>query len=98
VSTPRQLSADEQAHVRAALYGLHARLGTWIATARAVRIKRATLRRVRDGGSAKLYLAERVARTVGITVADLRTGKFLPPGVPSLRIPRRSYISRRDLG
>jgi hypothetical protein len=81
MATPRQLTPEEQAHVRVALYAIHARLGTWIATARAVRIKRATLRRVRAGQRVKLYLAQRVARSVGVTVTDLRTGRYPTPGV-----------------
>jgi hypothetical protein len=80
VGTPRQLTPEEQAHVRTALHYLHARLGTWIATARAVRIKRATLRRVRAGSRVKLYLAQKVAKLAAVPVDDLRSGKY-PPAV-----------------
>ena len=80
MGTPRQLTLEEQAHVRTALHYLHARLGTWIATARAVRVKRATLRRVRAGERVKLYLAQKVAALVAVSVSDLRAGRYLPAG------------------
>ena len=80
MGTPRQPTPEEQAHVRTALHYLHARLGSWVAVARTVRIKRATLRRVRAGERVKLYLAQKVAALVGVPLADLRTGNFPPLG------------------
>ena len=71
------LTAKEQAHVRLAIRYLRVRLGSWVAVARAVRIKRATVRRVRDGGKVRPYLAARVARAVAVRVEDLTAGKYL---------------------
>jgi len=74
------LTDQEQANVRRAIRYLHGRLGTWIAVARAVRIKRATVRRVRDGGRVRPYVAGKVARVVAVAVEDLKAGKYPPKG------------------
>jgi hypothetical protein len=76
----RHLTDEEQENVRRALHYLHARIGAWIGTARAVRIKRATLRRVRAGQRVRLYLARKVATIAGVSIEDLRAGQFPPPG------------------
>jgi hypothetical protein len=62
------LTAQEQAHVRAALYYLHARIGSWTVVAKAVRSKRANLRRLRAGHRIRgmRLLASRVACLVGV--------------------------------
>jgi hypothetical protein len=70
------LTEQEQANVRRAIRYLRARLGTWVAVARAVRIKRATVRRVRDGGRVRPYVAGRVARAASVSIADLTAGKY----------------------
>ena len=46
---PPLLTAKEQAHVRTALCYLHTRIGSWAVLAKAIRSKRANLRRVRAG-------------------------------------------------
>jgi len=74
------LTDQEQANVRRAIRYLRARLGTWVAVARAVRIKRATVRRVRDGGWVRPYVAGKVATIAAIPVDDLKAGKYPPPG------------------
>ena len=80
MGTPRQPTPEEQEHVRTALHYMRSRLGTWVAVARTVRIKRATLRRVRAGERVKIYLAQKVAALVAVSISDLRAGKFPPPG------------------
>lgn len=86
---PRPLTAQEQAHVRLAVRYLRTRLGSWVAVARAVRIKRATVRRVRDGGKVRPYLADRVARAVAVRVEDLKAGTYLGPDpCPNCGYPR----------
>jgi hypothetical protein len=75
------LTGQEQANVRRAIRYLRARLGTWVAVARAVRIKRATVRRVRDGGRVRPYLADKVARLAAVSIADLKAGKYPPSEV-----------------
>jgi hypothetical protein len=75
------LTEQEQENVRRAIRYLRARLGTWVAVARAVRIKRATVRRVRDGGRVRPYVAGKVARVAVIPVEYLRAGMYPPSGV-----------------
>jgi len=86
---PPPLTPDEQANVRRAIRYLYGRLGTWIAVARAVRIKRATVRRVRDGGRVRPYVAGKVARVAAIPVEDLMAGKYPSHGA----CPRCGYAS-----
>ena len=74
------LSEQEQANVRRAIRYLRARLGTWVAVARAVRIKRATVRRVRDGGRVRPYVAGKVARAAAVQVEDLMAGRYPAAG------------------
>ena len=74
------LTPDEQANVRRAIRYLRARLGTWVAVARALRIKRATVRRVRDDGQVRPYVAGKVAIVAAVPVEDLKAGRFPPPG------------------
>jgi hypothetical protein len=85
------LTAQEQAHVRLAIRYLRVRLGSWVAVARTVRIKRATVRRVRDGGRVRPYVAARVARAVSVRVEDLTRGKYLGPDpCPNCGCPRKA--------
>lgn len=76
----RQLTEDEQENVRVALRYLRARLGTWVRVARVTRMKRRTVRRLRAGWTVRIYVAERVAATLGASVDALVTGRFLPQG------------------
>jgi hypothetical protein len=71
-----RISEQEQANVRRAIRYLRARLGSWVAVARAVRIKRATVRRVRDGGRMRPYVAGKVARAAVVPIEDLPAGKY----------------------
>jgi len=79
---PPPLTVQEQAHVRAALHYLHARIGSWAVVAKAVRSKRANLRRLRAGHRIRgmRRLAGRIARLAGIHVQALLTGGYPPPG------------------
>ncbi|HVZ88088.1 MAG TPA: hypothetical protein VHG72_14040 [Polyangia bacterium] len=76
------LTAEEQAHVRAALFYLHAQIGSWAVLAKAVRSKRVNLRRVRAGHriNGMRGLATRLARLGGVSVQAVLTGSFPPPG------------------
>lgn len=76
------LTVQEQAHVRAALYYLHARIGSWAVLAKAVRSKRANLRRLRAGHRIRgmRLLAVRLARISGVPVQALLSGGYPPPG------------------
>jgi hypothetical protein len=74
------LSDQEQANVRRAIRYLRSRLGTWVAVARAVRIKRATVRRLRDGGRVRPYVAGKVARVAAVSIKELTAGKYPPEG------------------
>jgi len=84
------LTAEEQAHVRAALYFLRVKCGGWAPIAKAVRLKADTLGKVaskRRGVSAALVF--RVARLAKVGVDDLLAGKFVPPGT----CPRCGYCA-----
>jgi hypothetical protein len=74
------LTEQEQANVRRAIRYLRAQLGTWIRVARAVRLKRATVRRLRDGGRVRHYVVRKVAKLAAVTVDDLKAGRFPLPG------------------
>jgi hypothetical protein len=79
---PSLLTDAEQAHVRSALYYLHAQIGSWAVVAKAVRSKRVNLRRVRAGHriNGMRGLAARIARIGGVTVQALLGGGYPPPG------------------
>jgi len=76
------LSPEERFRILAALHYLHSRVGTWLSLARGLRAKRKTLRRVRAGGYIRRHrnLAQRLASMAGVTVGDLLSGKYPPPG------------------
>lgn len=69
------LTAKEQANVKTAIAFLRAKAGVK-PIAKALRFSRATLQR-----AAGPMLAFRVARLAGVSVDDLLTGKYPPPGV-----------------
>jgi hypothetical protein len=79
---PPLLTVQEEAHVRAALYYLHAQIGSWAVVAKALRSKRANLRRVRAGHRIRgmRRLAVRLARFGGVPVQALLSGGYPPPG------------------
>jgi hypothetical protein len=70
------LSTKEQTNVRTALRFLRARCGSVKMLAKALRFSDVTLR-----APATPRLAFRVARLAGVTVDDVLTGKYPPPGV-----------------
>lgn len=74
------LTAEEQAHVRAALRFLRARCGGWAPLAKALGFKDTTLSKVANGRVVAPLLAFRVARLVNVGVDDLLAGKFPSPG------------------
>ena len=72
------LKPEEQSNVRRAVRYLRAHLGTWIAVARAAHIKRATVRKIRDGGRVRPYVARNVSAVAGVSISDLLAGKWPP--------------------
>lgn len=75
------LTSEEQARVRAALRYLHARIGHWKATAKALGFSPHTIRHVDHGEkNVSAALALRVARLAGAPVDDVLTGKYPPAG------------------
>jgi hypothetical protein len=83
VKNPPLLTAEEQAHVRAALHFLHARIGSWAMLAKILRSKRMNIRKIRRGQriNGMRGLARRISAVVGVPVGDLLTGRFLPTGM-----------------
>ena len=74
------LTAAEQAHVRAALRFLRARCGGGEPLARALRFKARFLAKVGAGRVASASMAVRVARLAQVGVDELLGGKYPPPG------------------
>jgi hypothetical protein len=70
------LTAKEQANVRAAVRFLHARLGRLDVLAKALHSTKTTLRR-----PASASMAVRVARLAGVGVDDVLDGKYPPAGM-----------------
>ena len=73
---PKPLTGQEQANVRIAMRYLRVRFGTWVAVSRAVRVKRRTVRRIREGQRVRVYVAQRVATLAAVSLNDLRAGRF----------------------
>lgn len=74
-------TAEEQAHVRAALHFLHLRSGRWATLGRALRFHGYNLSNVANGHravTAKLVL--RISKLVGVGFDDVLAGRFPPPG------------------
>ena len=69
------LTAKEQANVRAAIRFLHARTGRWDVLAKSLRSHKRTLRI-----PASASMAVRVARLAGVGVDDVLAGRFPAPG------------------
>ena len=78
--TTDDLTANEQAHVRAALRFLRLRCGGWGPLGKALRFKQTTLGNVANGRTVSPTVAFRVARLAGTSVDDLLAGRFPPPG------------------
>lgn len=95
--SPPLLTVQEQANVRAALYYLHARIGSWAVVAKYLRSKRANLRRVRGGHRIRGMrgLARRLSALVGVPVVDILTGTAPPTGACCHcgRLPTRQQLS-----
>lgn len=72
----------ERGNLRAALVYLHAQIGSWATVAKAVRSKRANLRRLRTGQRIRgmRILATRVSRLAGVPVQAILAGRLLPKG------------------
>lgn len=74
------LTAEEQTSVRVALRFLRSRCGGWAAVGKALRFKESTIIRLANTHPPTASLAIRLARLVGISVDDVLTGKYPPPG------------------
>lgn len=75
------LTATEQANVRAALRFLRARTGRLDVLAKSLRFERATLRRALAGNDpVGPTMVLRVARLAGVGVDDVLAGRFPPSG------------------
>lgn len=74
------LTATEQANVRAALRFLRVRCGAWVAVSKALRFGRSTAGNVVGGKAVSPVMAFRVARLAKVSVDDVLSGRFPPPG------------------
>lgn len=74
------LTADEQANVRAAMRFMRKRSGGWAALAKALRCTDSVLVRVAGGKLVSAGLAVRLARFAGVPVDDVLSGRFPVPG------------------
>jgi len=75
------LTAAEQAHVRAALRFLRARCGTLATLAKALRTEARHISKVASGRhGVSASLAVRVARLASVGVDEVLTGRFPPAG------------------
>lgn len=75
------LNAKEQENVRVALRFLHARARGWTPLGAALRYKHKTLESANQGRPVSATLAFRVARFAQVSMEDVLTGRFPPPGV-----------------
>jgi len=75
------LTAQEQANVRAAIMFLRAKCGGWAPLAKVLRFGLDTLGHVAHGDKAVTpRMVFRVARTAGVAIDELLAGKFPPVG------------------
>jgi hypothetical protein len=75
------LSPEESAHVKAALAFLAKRLGTWGALAKAMGLKKGTIRYAASRlGGVSAGVALRTARAASVSVEDILAGSFPRPG------------------
>lgn len=65
------LTADEQVHIRRALWLLRAQVGSWRLLAKALATQRRTLRRIVQGEPATGKLAGRLADLAGVEIEDV---------------------------
>lgn len=80
--SPSDLTADEQAHVRAALQFLRARCRGWEQVAKALHFKATTLGNIANGHkSASASLAVGIAHFASVGVDDVLMGRFPEPGI-----------------
>jgi hypothetical protein len=75
------LNDTEQENVRVALRFLHARARGWTPLGAALGYKHKTLESANQGRLVSATLAFRVARFASVTMEEVLTGKFPPPGV-----------------
>lgn len=80
MSAKTDLTAQEQAHVRAALKFLRARCDGWEPVSKLLRIRRDSLVAVSSGETVSASMAVRVARLAKVGIDDLLAGKFPPAG------------------
>lgn len=80
MSARGDLTAEEQANVRAALQFLRARCGGWAPLAKVLRFKDTTLSNVASQRTVTPVVAFRVARLAKVGVDELLAGKFPAPG------------------
>jgi hypothetical protein len=81
MTTPRDLTAQQETHVRGALHFLRARCGTWALTGKLLNFKESSLGNIAAGRkpvSAAIVL--RIARVAKVGVDDLLGGRFPAPG------------------
>ncbi len=79
--TAPDLTAAEQAHVRAALQFLRARCGGWAQLAKVLHFKDTTLGNIAGGHkSVSPVLVFRIARVAKVGVDDVLAGRFPSPG------------------
>jgi hypothetical protein len=91
------LTAQEQAHVRAALRFLRVRCGGVGVLAKTLRFTEATVRHVVEGRAVSAAMAFRVARLAGVGVDELLGGQYPPPGTcPHCGHHPASSISPQD--
>ena len=77
---PSELSAQEQAHVRAVLRLMRVRCAGWAGVAKFSKLNPHSLRHVMAGAPVSAGLAFRVARLVGTSIDDLLAGRYPAPG------------------
>jgi hypothetical protein len=77
------LTEQEQENGRRALRFLRFRAGGWKPVAEALGFKKKTLTNVSEGDGVSPNMVFRLARLAGVTVEDVLTGRFPPPGACS---------------
>ncbi|MFI5302178.1 MAG: hypothetical protein ACHREM_29150 [Polyangiales bacterium] len=77
---PEDLTAKEQAHVRAAINFLRFRFGTVRSLAAVLRVNNSTLKHVRVGRLVTPLIAFRVALLASVSIDELLAGRFPEAG------------------
>lgn len=74
------LTAQEEANVRAALNFLRLRLGGWVHVSKALNVNEYTVTKAANGRTVSASLTMRIAKLVSVGVDDLLAGKYPPAG------------------